>query len=198
MKIIKLTAEHVDITRPMFSLKKFMGVSPEKNYFVKDDIIFEDYYHEAFYNTYLSGLNNYHAYGAFDDNNVIQGIISFYESQDEPSWYGTGIRNRGNREVAKALLDTAIKHNENNNRLKFYTVWSQKHMKMLRRFIFSDWANERYDYFDEYVVPSKHQCIYNFHWQILFNRILVPVDSVVRCTFLKQQYRNNLAVGGNL
>lgn len=198
MKIIKLTHEHISATRPMFSVKKFMGVNPDEKYFVVDELVFEDYYHEAFYNTYLSGLSNYHAYGAFDDKNVIQGIITFYESQDEPSWYGTGIRNRGGREVGRALLDTAIKHNEDKSRFKFYTVWSEKHMKPLRRFIFSEWANERYDYFDEYIVPEKHQCIYNLHWQILFNRILVPVNSVVRCTFLKQEYRKKLSIGGNL
>ena len=46
--------------------------------------------------------------------------------------------------------------------------WSAKHAKSLRRFIFSDWANERYDYFDEYMVPAKHQCQFGLPWQILF------------------------------
>ena len=85
------------------------------------------------------------------------------------------------------MLDHMIKFNEADGRLKFYTLWNAKHAKILRRFTFSEWANERYDYFDEMIIPAKHKCFYLNHWNILFNRILLPEDTIIRCTFLKQK-----------
>jgi hypothetical protein len=91
-----------------------------------------------------------------------------------------------------------IKFNEAEGLFKFYTLANVEHAKLLRRWTFSPWANERYGYVDEYTVPAKTQCKYNLHWQILFNRVLIPVDTVVRCTYLKQEYRTQLPVAGNL
>ena len=198
MKIVKLDSSHILDIRRLFEKKKYMGAMVHSNYFVATDQDYVEYYHTAFSDTYLSDLNSYHAYGAIDDGGIFQGLIGFYESSEDASWYGTHIKNSGDKKVAQLLLDTAIKHNEERGRLKFYTLWSAKHAKLLRRFTFSEWANERYDYFDEYIVPLKHQCKYNLHWQILYNRTLIPIDTVVRCTFLKNIYRPNWSNAGRL
>jgi hypothetical protein len=198
MKIVKLDSSNILGVRRLFEKKKYMGSMVHSNYFVATDQDYVEYYHTAFSDTYLSDLNNYHAYGAIDDGGIVQGLIGFYESTDDASWYGTHIKNSGDKKVAQLLLDTAIKHNEERGRLKFYTLWSAKHAKLLRRFTFSEWANERYDYFDEYMIPLKHQCKYNLHWQILYNRTLIPIDTVVRCTFLKNAYRTNWSNAGRL
>lgn len=149
----------------------------------------------TFTTTYLSDLTNYHAYGAISENGEMVGISSFYESNDEASWYGTGIRNSGNKCTARLLLDAMIAHNEERGRFKFYTLWSIKHAKLLRRFVFNEYNNERYDYFDEFYVKDKHMCMFSLPWQILYNRSLIPIDSVVRCTFLKQKYRTLFNAG---
>jgi hypothetical protein len=198
MKIVKLNSSHILDVRRLFEKKKYMGAMVHSNYFVATDQDYVEYYHTAFSDTYLADLSSYHAYGAIDEEGIFQGLIGFYESSDDPSWYGTHIKNSGDKKVAQLLLDTAIKHNEDQGRLKFYTLWSSKHAKLLRRFTFSEWANERYDYFDEYTVPSKHQCKYNLHWQILYNRTLIPIDTVVRCTFLKNKYRSEWPNAGRL
>lgn len=199
MKIIELNHTHEEIVKPLFYNKNYMGVSASSNYFVdthKDT--FETLYHKAFTHTYLTGLNNYKAFGLFDDNDCIRSLIAFYISPDEPAWYGTQIRSAKDKNYVPPLLDAVMKYNEEQGRLKFYTLWSVKHSKLLRRFAFSDNALERYDYFDEYTVPAKLKCLYTNHWHVLFNRILIPTDTVVRCTFLKREYRTQMPVGGNI
>jgi hypothetical protein len=174
-----------------------MGASVnDQNFFQSEKYV--DLYHENFYCSYLSGLKNYKAIGKFDDSGNAIAFLSFYQSSDEPSWYGTQIRSKGDRRAVRDLLDYAIEINEQDNRYKFYTLWSAEQTKSLRRFAFSERTNERYDYFDEYLVPAKHKCLYTTHWHVLFNRILLPLDTVVRCTFLKQKYRTNIAIGGNI
>jgi hypothetical protein len=174
-----------------------MGVQADDNFY-KPGVSTSDMIFKAFQYTYLSGLKNYKAIGKFDDREKVTGILTFYQTPDEPSWYGTQIRSIGGKKDIRDLLDKAIEINENDGRFKFYTLWNSDQTKLLRRFAFSKYNNERYDYIDEYFVPAKTKCIYTSHWHVLFNRVLLPVDTVVRCTFLKQQYRNNLPKGGNI
>lgn len=198
MIIKKLDNTHTEALGPLFNVSKYMGAdTASSDFFIRDRMA--EVYHTAFCTTYLVSLKSYHAFGAFDDSGVLVGAISCYQSSDEPAWYGTQIRSNKNKEIARALLDHMIKFNEESGRYKFYTLWNAKHAKLLRRFSFSDWADERYDYFDECLVPAKTKCVYTNHWQILFNRILLPHDTIVRCTFLKQKYREgNVPVGGNI
>ncbi len=197
MNIKILENNHSKITKDLFKSPNFMGYNiSEKEFFVADDLV--EFYHESFCCSYLSGLKNYKAIGCFDDDGNISGLLSLYQSPDEPSWYGTQIRSIGGKQVVRMLLDYAINLNEQDGRLKFYTLWSSNQTRYLRRFAFSHYNNERYDYFDEYFVPAKHKCFYSSHWHILFNRVLIPIDVVIRCTFLKQKYRNTLPIGGNI
>lgn len=199
MNVIKLTSEHVDAVRPLFKLPRFMGVSTDKNYFVGDELKFEEFYHQAFTETYLSGLKSYHSYGYFDEEDNITAVISFYESGEDASWYWNHVRTLGNNSThIKAVLDKVIEHNENNGRFKFYSMFPSKYINVYRRLAFSKTASKRYDYFDEFQVESKHQAMFALPWQILYNKTLVPVDTVVRCTFLKQKYRKKLFHAGRL
>lgn len=199
MNIIELNASHIDLVKPLFYTKNYMGTDLHANYFVPTDKNpIEEIHHRSFVETYLSNLSSYKALGLQAEDGSIKSLISFYMSPDEPCWYGTMIRSSNNKEYVRPLLDAAMAYNEARGRLKFYTLWSGKHAKLLRRFAFSDEARERYDYFDEIFVPAKTKCVYTNYWQVLFGRILLPTDTIIRCTFLKQEYRTQLPRGGNL
>jgi len=199
MKIIELDASHADVIKPLFYTTNFMGTDLHDSYFVPTDKQkVEEIYHRSFTNTYLSGLERYKSFGIQDEEGNITALISFHMSSDEPCWYGTMIRSKNDKKQVRALLDYAMAYNEERGRYKFYTLWSAKHGRLLRRFAFSDQARERYDYVDEVIVPAKTKCFYQNYWQILFTRILLPTDTIVRCTFLKQKYRTQIPVGGNI
>lgn len=197
MIIRKINKDDADALKPVFLTKKYMGSDVATTDFFEKDRMGE-LYHAAFCSTYLTKLATYHAFGAFNEQGHVVGLISCYQSPDEPSWYGTQVRSNGDRQVARDLLDTMIKFNEEQGRYKFYTLWNAAHAKLLRRFTFSKWADERYDYFDEIIVPAKTKCLYLNYWHVLFNRILLPNDTIVRCTFLKQEYRTTIPIGGNI
>lgn len=196
MEIVKLTTAHTDAVRPLFEKEKYMGINAETKTFLQDDTPFADLFHEAFVTTYLTDLKNYHAYGAIE-NGIVQAYIGFYESTDDAAWYWNHIRSFGNNMI-KPVLDRVIQHNEEHNRLKFYSMFPTRYTKVYRRLAFSEYNSTRYDYFDEFMVSEKNQCQFTLPWQILYNRTLVPVDTVVRCTFLKQEYRHKLNNAGRL
>ena len=198
MRVEQLTSEHKDAIKPLFGVKKWMGVSHEDNAFISSAYDFENTYYVNFCNTYLSGLNSYHAFGAFNENGEVIGFIGFYESSDNAEWYWTHVltKDAAGKRVIPAILDAVIDYNEKNGRLKFYSMWNAKYAKVYRRLAFSEKNNERYDSFDEYMVPAKHRVLYTMPWMVLYGRILLPVDSLVRCTFLKQKYREKLLVAG--
>ena len=88
-------------------------------------------------------------------------------------------------------------YNESRNRFKFYSMFPLKYDKVYRRLAFSKKTSSRYDAYNEFYVKAREKCIYTLPWQILYNRTLVPVDTVVRCTYLKPEHRK-LPSGGNL
>ena len=124
-------------------------------------------------------------------------MIASYESFDNAEWYGTLMRSN-NRVAFKECLDFTLAHYELRQKYKFYTAFNAGWVNSYRRFSFSEYNKERYDYVDEFIVPARTKCIYSMPWQILFNRTLMPVDSIVRCSYLKPKYRFSLPVGGNI
>lgn len=207
MSVVKLNSSHKAAARALFNNEKYMGKvieeTPEftmgtlKNSPATATEQFNNRLYNVFCSNYLSGLNNFHAFGWVEDDEV-KACITFYESTEEPAWYYTLYRSTGDNQKLKAVLDEVIKYNESNGRLKFYTLVHKRHSKLLRRFHWSSYNNERYGYFDEFVVPAKTKCFYANHWELLFKRFLVPEDSVVRCNYLKQEYRTELPIGGNI
>lgn len=199
MNIVKLDTTHIPLIQHLFNGPKFMGVDVDKNYFVGKNYQFSTFYYEAFIETYISGLKNYHAFGAMDQDGNINTVLGFYQSQDDSSWYWNQVRSSGhNRKEIQSTLDEVIKFNEADGRLKFYSMFPLEYRNLYRRLAFSQFNAERYDYFDEYYVPLKHSVRFTLHWQILYNRTLVPTDTIVRCTFLKQKYRDDLYNAGRL
>lgn len=198
MQILKLSTEHSEQIDDLFTNQKYMGLEINASTWGVEGEIYSRVLADVFKNTYLSVLKNFHAYGAFDDNGQLQAIISFYESTDEPAWYHTLLRSNGNVEAVRMLLDAAIDINEKNGRYRFYSLVNSKHSRLLRRFIYSDYNNERYGYFDEYKVPAKTKCYYTYAWDLMYKRTLLPMDTTVRCSFLKQEYRPEEIIGGSL
>lgn len=190
MKAFKLTLQHAQDIRYLFDVPKYMSQDTNTKYFIDKEVYkFADYYHSNFCETYLSGLNNYSAWG-IENNGHITAALAFYQSSDDASWYWNIIRTAGNCHAdVKFLLDSVLDYNESRGYLKFYSMFPRKHRHVYRRFAFSNTAAERYDYFDEYYVQDKHCCKFTLAWQILYARTLLPVDTIVRCTFLKQKYR---------
>lgn len=198
MKISKLDTSHSDQIRDLYNRSKYMGVDVAGNWAGRPDL-YNEFMFSVFTKTYLSGLNNFHAYGVIEDDGTIPCLITFYDSSDEPSWYYTQCRSAGNLDKLKQLFDGVLEIQEAKSRFKFYTLVNTKHAALLRRFTYSDRNDERYGYYDEFVVPAKTKCYYNNAWELLFKKVLLPVDTVVRCSYLKQEYRpTDLPTGGGL
>lgn len=197
MKILKLDMIHSDAVRDLYRTSKYMGVDVAGNWGNNVEA-YNDFVFGVFQKTYLTGLNNFHAYGLFNDNQQVECLISLYDSSDEPAWYYTMCRSRGDNELVKQLFDEVIGIQESKNRFKFYTLVNVKHAPLLRKFTYSKYNDERYGYYDEFIVPARTRCFYNNAWELLFKKVLLPVDTVVRCSYLKQEYRGQLPIGGGL
>ena len=198
MKILKLDISHADKVKTLYQNSKYMGIDVAGNWAYNADA-YNEFVFGIFQKTYLSGLTNFNAYGLFNDNDEVECLISLYDSNDEPSWYYTMCRSKGNTEAVKRLLDGVIEIQEAKNRFKFYTLVNVRHAPLLRKFTYSEYNNERYGFYDEFVVPAKTRCYYNNPWELLFKKVLLPVDTVVRCSYLKNEYRPNpLPIGGGL
>jgi hypothetical protein len=197
MSVVKLNSNHSEQIKDLFMNKKYMGLDISDPAFKLEDTTFNRLTYDIFCNNYLSDLKNFHAYGYIQDNTV-KSLISFYESVEEPAWYYTIYRSSGDNELLRPVLDSVIEHNESQGRLKFYTLVHKRHSRLLRRFHWSKYNNERYGYFDEFIVPERCKCYYTNAWELLYKRMLLPEESIVRCNYLKQEYRTELPIGGNI
>lgn len=196
MKVEKLSSVHKELVKQLFFSKTYYMGSLE---FSKEENHFQQDLYDIFCDTYLSDLTNFHVYGVINnETGSVDAFISFYESVNDASWYLTSGRSLGNNLLLKDILDTVMEHNEANGRLKFFTVMNSRQARLMRKLGFSNRAAERYDYFDEYTVDPRHKVFYSDHWEILYKRKLLPVETVVRCTFLKKEYRTELPNGGNI
>ena len=199
MSVVKLNKSHIEAVKSLFNGKKYMGKNVDSNeYTMGENIEFNKLLYDIFCSNYLSDLNNFHAFGYIGDDGNVKALISFYESIEEPAWYYTIYRSSGDNNLLRDVLDAVIKYNESNGRLKFYTLTHANHTRLLRRFHWSKYNDERYGYFDEFMVPAKNKCFYINPWELLYKRFLVPEDSIVRCNYLKQEYRTTLPIGGSL
>lgn len=200
MSVVKLNETHTEAVKGLFQNKKYMGVDVNSSNFSKDNTSrsFNQLLYDIFCGNYLSDLNNFHAFGYVGEDGNVSALISFYESVEEPAWYYTIYRSSGDNKLLREVLDVVIAYNESNGRLKFYTLTHSNHTKLLRRFHWSKYNDERYGYFDEFTVPAKSKCFYTNPWELLFKRFLLPSESTVRCNYLKQEYRTTLPICGNL
>jgi hypothetical protein len=184
--ILQLNNSHKELVRDLFINKNYMGV-PSSQFGITNPDNFMEANYEFFCDSYLSGLKTFKAFGNVEDSKIT-AVIAFYESPDSADWYWTQVRSKDSESMRK-VSDAVIEYNEANGRYKFYSLFNHKYINGIRKFAYSDINNMRYDFVDEFFIPAKTRCVYNMPWQILFNRTLLPVDTVVRCSFLKQQYR---------
>jgi hypothetical protein len=198
MSVIRLNESHREAVHGLFQQKKYMGLEVKQESYGAGMEKFNEATYEIFCNNYLKDLKNFHAYGYIGEDNQVQALISFYESVEEPAWYYTLYRSSGDNNLLRQVLDEVIDYNEKNGRLKFYTLVHARHSRLLRRFHWSKYNNERYGYFDEFTVPPKSKCFWINYWELLYKRFLLPEDSIVRCNFLKQEHRKTLPIGGNI
>lgn len=196
MEIKILNSSDAESVKELFVAKKYMGID-EDSHRLYPDVEFKELAYDVFCETFLSGLKTYKAFGSIE-NGKITSYISFHESADSPEWYWTHMRSNSSNRVLPKVLDKVIEYNESNGRLKFFSMFNSKYSAVMRRLTFSDYNSERYGFFDEFIVPTKTRCIYTTHWHELFTRTLLPVDALVRCSFLKQEYRTNIPIGGFL
>ena len=185
----------IDKIGNLFDLPKQMGIDSSKFDLITKNG-FSNLTKETFTNTFLSGLEHYRAFGTFEDDRLIS-FIATYDSIDNAEWYFTQVRSV-NKIGVQHSLDLAIAYYESKNKFRFYSVFNLDYDKVFRRFAFSKYNNERYDSVNEFIVPAKTRCIYSNVWQILFNRTLVPVDTIVRLTYLKPEFRPELGIAGNI
>lgn len=196
--IVQLNSTHKDAVKHLFLSRKYMGMDYSKDLFLEPDAEFMEIAYNAFCDTYLSGLKSFKAFGNVDElDGAVTAYIAFYESTESADWYWTQIRSKDRLSIPN-ILDAVVDYNEKNGRYKFYSMFNARYAKVYRKLTFSDSVSKRYDFFDEFIVPAKTRCFYQIPWQVLFNRTLVPADSIVRCTFLKQEYRTTLPISGGL
>jgi hypothetical protein len=162
--IIKLLPQHQPVVKELMDTATLKSTNPLS--------------FEMFAGIYLTDLNNFHAYGYFD-NDELKAVISFYESDEDPAWYCTSYLGMRENDI-NTLLEGVILHNENNKRLKFYTLVD---------LLWDKYQNDRYTYVNELLIPSLTRCNYTNHWEVLFNRSLLRTDTIIRCYYLKQQHR---------
>lgn len=197
--IVKLNKSHKESIKHLFyRTTKHMGVELT-NFTMEPGKEFEERSYEVFCDNYLEDLEAFHAYGYYDKTtDKINALVSYYEAEDDPSWYFTVYRSSGNNQLLKDVLDKVIEVNESAGRLKFYTLVNSAHSKLLRRFTWSKYNSERYGWFDECIIPGNTKPYFINHWELLFKRILIPTDTTVRCNYLKQEYRNALPRLGSI
>ena len=198
MKIVKLTADHAQDARHLFNNEKYMGVEVNNETWGTNVHYFANLTYNRFTNAYLTDLKNFGAYGAVDDSGIVQAFVCYYTSVDEPSWYYTLARSNGDNKLMKDILDVIIAMQEAQGRMKVYSLVNSDHSKILRRLYWSEYNSNRYHYVDEYIVPAKYKTYYSRDWELLFKRSLLPSDTIVRCSFLKQEFRTVLPIGGNI
>ena len=186
MAVIKL--DHFHIT----AVSKLFGAAPDTSQ-GDFNVNLLDFSCEAFCDVYLSSRESFHAYGYIDEAGRLTSLISFYESGEDPSWYYTFSFTLPGHDHLNEVLDAVIKHNETAGRLKFYT----KIHSRIRGSQWSEYNDTRYSFFDEYKMPSHGVCFYDHHSLALFFDKMIPGRLIVRCNFLKQEYREPLPLGGN-
>lgn len=185
---MKLTIDHIDEIEELFKQKNCYRYLPDYNPNLNSDVDSEKFYnfeHQIFVKNYLGQLKNW---SSFANKTKTSGIVCF-QSEDEPSWYITDIY--GVDEIKSIILE-AIEYHENLNLYKFYLVLP---FELINEFSLE---LSYYDYFDEIVVEEKTKCFFTTFWQILYKRILPSKKSIVRCYFMKKEFRKNIPLMSNI
>lgn len=147
---------------------------------------------------YLTDSRAYHAFASLQ-NNRVESVISMCQSYEDPCWFITGcynvFGNPYNVADTRDLISGAILYNEQQQLYKFFVTLPTN--QETRRPTETLPVPVNYDYFDEMVVPKQGKVFFNKYWFALFNRTLPTEDVLVRCYYLKQEYRGLPMIGGS-
>jgi hypothetical protein len=160
-----------------------------------DKLIPNETKREFFSSYYLSELDNLRTYGYFVDDTV-QVIISCYKSIMDTSWYLTHTF-YNNIDLVPELLSYIINMFEGEGIYKFYNL-VPKDSNAIDKLQWKLIDLERYIQVDECLLPAKTKSFHTSYWMILQERMLLDNDYIIRCNFLKPEYRSQLPLGGNI
>ena len=159
------------------------------------ELIPDDNQRQFFASMYIMELQNYRAYGYFVEDTCL-AIISCYKSTYDASWYLTHIFYK-DITIVPELLSYCIKMFENEGIYKFYNLVPLNY-NTFDKLHWKPSDLERYIQVDECKLLAKTKSFYNHYNFILQERILLSDDYIVRCNFLKPEYRTNIPLGGNI
>jgi hypothetical protein len=176
----------------------------QKNYLIKHlidtningiaEVIPNDDLRQYFSSMYIFNLNNYKAYGYFEQDKL-KAIISCYKSIHDASWYLTHVF-YSDIDVVPELLSYCINLYENEGVYKFYNLVPADSTD--RDLYWKPNDKARYIQVDECKLPEKTKSFYGHYNFILLERTLHNIDYIVRCNFLKSEYRTEIPLGGNI
>lgn len=138
---------------------------------------------ETFLETYLTDLNMFSAYGAFDGNKLIS-YIATHQSLDLPFW---SIKQAKGEKIDLELLSWISKEQEKENRNNFYILTDSDIILNL----------DRYECLYETTIPSNMQCVHQYFWNFFFDRKLIDADVSIYQYILQPSLRR-LNVSGFL
>lgn len=201
MPVVKLDTSHSEQCRSLFANSSYF--SPLKN--TVDSENYEAYArcgygaltHSILYDNYLTAFNeNTEVWGLIREGTIVTALCG-YRSSEEPAWYLMAWRNTGSESDFNAVLTAMTQDAELNGYCKFYTLESPQHLTRFRQEHMQGDIS-RYTCVDEFIIPEKHQCMYVYHWEMLFHRLLIPEATIGACYFLKQEHRKVIPNGGSL
>lgn len=187
-----LTEAHADAIRPLFYNRNHL------NYGVASLLSTGEGFHQAAYqffvDSYLSGLQDFQAYGVIQDGTVV-AMIGIYTSHDSPEWYVAQIFCQAVAAYHFApLIHHVAKIQEALGRNRFIALGAPA----THWFFTPDPGKQsRYEVVEEMTVPAKTRCFFNTYWQVLFNRALFPTDQPIRSWTLRPERRSRF-IGGSM
>lgn len=172
---MKLTLDNIADISHLFNKENAFSYTPEMQYDIAQEN-FVNLEHEVFATNYLGQLKNWHSF----INNKKTSAVVCYQSEDEPSWYITNIY--GTEDINQ-LISEAAAYNETCNLYKFYIVIPEQNLHNFKLEL------SNYDYFNEIFVKEKSRCYYTTFWQVLYKRTMPDKNTIVRCYYLKKEFR---------
>jgi hypothetical protein len=184
-----LTIDDVDAIKPLITQGKVASVDVNKNLgHLNCDI--SRAVVDNFTNRYLKISLGFTAFGTFDKNGQLLNILCTYDSIEEASWYWLGVfSSHKDPQSIKICTSRVLDIKESKEYYKYFSLIPTTRLHIARRFYYSDEVLSRYDFFDEYTILKNTQTPFLAHWMLLQQQIVFPIDMVVRCSFLRQQYR---------
>jgi hypothetical protein len=148
-------------------------------------------------NFYLGADNGYRCFGCFDGPTLAGTLTADYLVR-RPEWILRRIAveqsiksSELSSRVTQALMAHAIEFGEAHGYYQHKNLIPAKYRNAHLKF----WGDQparagRYDVYQLEYVPAHTRPRFAEHWELLFGRITMPIDSVVRVSMLKPEFRD--------